>query len=510
MPPDEKDKLGEQLSAYLDGELTAAETAEVEGRIARDPQARELLDELRRTVEAVQALPRRLAPSDLGDGVSGCIEHARLVDRREPPAHALRRARRSVWGMLASAAVVIFAVGGGYWAFQRMGNAPSRNEPRLALKQREAAPAPPDVVLRTAPMSLKEEAGVTTPSVSDQAPAEPKGAKSAVPREAGHGATEVGETPLTDDQREYASGAPTKGLPLGEPDASLAADEVRRQIGVSEERAGPSPAQAAPAYRPEDSLETKLRLGATRVEALRHPFHNEAVKLSVACSSEADRAAVQEKLSAFLASRGIRPLEQAVADDADVVPPSLAFLVAGQPHRNFGEGPEEHQLLVRLPAADLAAVVQEVGASSARRVQLELDRFVVATDAEGVRKVLQSVSTGRAEEHLTAASDNADSTKKSRGRAIEGTAPLHALKERRASTTSQGEPSERDRRDQRSAGPPPVTPAPNTGAAEAPGLRGAEKEGAAETEPAKLETSAELITVVVNLRVSRVDVPAAP
>jgi anti-sigma factor RsiW len=48
----------EQLTAYLDGELTDAERAEVERLLEREPAARALLDDLRATVRLVGSLPR--------------------------------------------------------------------------------------------------------------------------------------------------------------------------------------------------------------------------------------------------------------------------------------------------------------------------------------------------------------------------------------------------------------------------------------------------------------------
>ncbi|MEN6405120.1 MAG: zf-HC2 domain-containing protein [Thermoguttaceae bacterium] len=48
----------ELLSAYLDGELNDAERAEIERRLATDPAARRLLEQLRSVSRAVQSLPR--------------------------------------------------------------------------------------------------------------------------------------------------------------------------------------------------------------------------------------------------------------------------------------------------------------------------------------------------------------------------------------------------------------------------------------------------------------------
>jgi hypothetical protein len=55
----------ELLSAYLDGELTAAERTEVERLLAANPAARRLLDELRSLRAALQALPPQKLDEDL-------------------------------------------------------------------------------------------------------------------------------------------------------------------------------------------------------------------------------------------------------------------------------------------------------------------------------------------------------------------------------------------------------------------------------------------------------------
>ncbi len=66
----------ELLSAYLDGELNAAERADVERLLAADPAARRLLDELRALSGTIQSLPRESLGEDLGPQV------LRLAERR--------------------------------------------------------------------------------------------------------------------------------------------------------------------------------------------------------------------------------------------------------------------------------------------------------------------------------------------------------------------------------------------------------------------------------------------
>jgi anti-sigma factor RsiW len=75
----------EQLTAYLDGELSKEQRAEVEGLLADDEEARTLLEELRRTSKLVASLPRGRAPSNLGEEVTARLEREALLD--DPPGH---------------------------------------------------------------------------------------------------------------------------------------------------------------------------------------------------------------------------------------------------------------------------------------------------------------------------------------------------------------------------------------------------------------------------------------
>ncbi len=71
--------LHELLSAYLDGELTAAERAGVEQILATDPQARQWLDELRALSHTLRALPRYKPDEDLSRPVLEIAERRMLT-----------------------------------------------------------------------------------------------------------------------------------------------------------------------------------------------------------------------------------------------------------------------------------------------------------------------------------------------------------------------------------------------------------------------------------------------
>src|SRR3972149_4941961 len=59
----------ELLSAYLDDELTPEERARVEGRLAVDPAARQIVEQLRGGGRSVQELPQESVGVDLRDAI---------------------------------------------------------------------------------------------------------------------------------------------------------------------------------------------------------------------------------------------------------------------------------------------------------------------------------------------------------------------------------------------------------------------------------------------------------
>ena len=129
------------LSAYLDGELSPAERTQVESQLAADPQARQLLDELRALSGEVRELPRYSAGSGFSQRVvqaalaakaeqNGAVPQARQVSLpssqqssdKSHPDKARRGARLPV--VLAGVAAVAAAVAIMVWAYNRPGHLP--------------------------------------------------------------------------------------------------------------------------------------------------------------------------------------------------------------------------------------------------------------------------------------------------------------------------------------------------------------------------------------------------
>lgn len=120
MSDDRRRELEAQLSAYLDDELGLDERREVEARLAVDEGARELLKELRATVEAVRGLPRARASENLVESLRARMERQSLLESRPVSARATGGGR-SYLKWMAAAAIVGLTVASGYlmWPLAR-------------------------------------------------------------------------------------------------------------------------------------------------------------------------------------------------------------------------------------------------------------------------------------------------------------------------------------------------------------------------------------------------------
>jgi len=101
----------ELLSAYLDGELTADEQARVEKLLAANPQARQLLDELRALSATLQSLPQYKLGEDISQQILRVAERRMLTEPAEPPQPAKQPAepRESRLGRMLSRRALIWS-----------------------------------------------------------------------------------------------------------------------------------------------------------------------------------------------------------------------------------------------------------------------------------------------------------------------------------------------------------------------------------------------------------------
>ena len=76
------EEISEQLSAYLDGELSGEETRRVEEMLADDPALSDELESLREVRQLLRSLPREQAPDGLIDAALAQAQRRRSGWRR--------------------------------------------------------------------------------------------------------------------------------------------------------------------------------------------------------------------------------------------------------------------------------------------------------------------------------------------------------------------------------------------------------------------------------------------
>src|SRR5690348_11522128 len=104
--PNDWERQREQLSAYIDGELSAAERAELERHIPGCPECQEALGELRRVHDLLAALPMPKAPRSFALPLD-----TRLPTQPAQPASRQAAMRRSRAGLIQWAGAIAATIG---------------------------------------------------------------------------------------------------------------------------------------------------------------------------------------------------------------------------------------------------------------------------------------------------------------------------------------------------------------------------------------------------------------
>ena len=155
----DKDRIRDEFSPLLDGELAPDERAELEQNLAEDAGLLWELDGLRKVDELYRQLPSEQAPEGFEDGVRGALQPGIVRFTRR------RLGRKALWPVAAAAAMFVVFAGvlvtqfdGPFQQPMQMASAPDAAEPELAEKtvaqdlgrrshdrgrQEEPPPAPP-------------------------------------------------------------------------------------------------------------------------------------------------------------------------------------------------------------------------------------------------------------------------------------------------------------------------------------------------------------------------------
>lgn len=164
--------IRDNLSAYIDGELTAREAAAVETHVHDCSACRRELDALRRTADLAQSMPRAETPPDFANDV--------MVAVRRGDAETRTHWFRLLWAPAVAAAVafalfIIHPEGGGPAASEQA--APTERADVTVAQAHRAAPREKDAAqprpLRDAAMDAAEEPAPAAERLAAQPAAEP-------------------------------------------------------------------------------------------------------------------------------------------------------------------------------------------------------------------------------------------------------------------------------------------------------------------------------------------------
>jgi anti-sigma factor RsiW len=158
------EKWTDQLSDYLDGELTANEQAAVAAHLRECAECTEVLNDLKRVIARAQGIEARPPQSDLWGGIAGRLDVAPI---QATPFRAPARARRFAFTMpqLAAASLTIAAMSGGLaWSLAQRAATTARPPQHAGVSSEAATAGVP--VAAVAPEG-SEPADVETVSLAD-------------------------------------------------------------------------------------------------------------------------------------------------------------------------------------------------------------------------------------------------------------------------------------------------------------------------------------------------------
>ena len=374
----DRDKLGEYLSAYLDGELTEQERGALERLVARDPQARAQLDELRQTVELVRGLPRRAAPPSLLEDLTAVGEREQLLGE---PSEEVRR-RGPWWASarpLLSAAAVVITVSGGLYVYFNINHEGERGDalPETRFAAKPAEPAEPEAKLEDSKRTDGRVLAEASPTFADS--------------------FEGGETPA-----EGLAMAPVDSEGTARLDAAATAtDREAAGLGLAvATRAGVN--GLAPAATTSELLavqaarlaemstwEQKNSADFRQNALVAHDFDNESNRLIVLVANEDDEQMARSQAANFVVTNQYRDV--ALMPEESLVSNSARAYMEGRPGYNYDVGPRA-EILFRLPVNEVPALVETLANSDfgARPLQLALGR-AVAGGRDEIQKLIDGV-----------------------------------------------------------------------------------------------------------------------
>src|SRR3954451_11566802 len=105
-----KEKIEAQLCAYIDGDISDADRAEIERHLEANPHHRELIRDLQGTRDVLQSIPRASIPGELNESLTGQLERSSLLDPTDDEPNTVVRINR--WPQFTAVAAVLLLAAG--------------------------------------------------------------------------------------------------------------------------------------------------------------------------------------------------------------------------------------------------------------------------------------------------------------------------------------------------------------------------------------------------------------
>jgi hypothetical protein len=225
--PDPNEATEAKLCAYLDGQLSPTERAEIEEYLKNYPQHRQTLKDLAATRQVLQTLPRETAPPEVSEAFHGHMERSMLLDG---PTNIDSMVRMNHWPQVAlAAAIVVLAVGLGIVVYIIL--------PGPVQKYSVAPPPPatlPAPTIAAVPShAIEPEKPELGPAVVAAIPTKAMDEKSKTPAPPPQSLASVAGTSLAEDQRKKENNASTALLGLEDGSLDKTITDRLTQAGVA-------------------------------------------------------------------------------------------------------------------------------------------------------------------------------------------------------------------------------------------------------------------------------------
>lgn len=330
----DREQLGELLSAYIDGEVDDRQRTLIERLVRENDDAMAMLNEIRRTADAVSSLPRHTAPDSISEFLHDQLEREELLGAAPEPRPRSGERGFPIVGFMATAAMLGIVLIGGFW-FLRNGTDDARR-----IRENVLARAEPrdDAISTSARIRTIEE-----PSLSRSRRAK-----------RGRGSVAAKRDRNTAAFSDHGSRGSTD--PAQVPDSRVVL--LERETATAQANKPTRPVEVTMNHRA--TVGDKMRSSRSLAGLRAHNFAVEPLRLKIVVRNQDRRSAAMDRVTAFLSARGAVDVAKLPPGDDAGKPTQTGFFLRGRSHLNFGEGMSE-QLLIRVASRDLDALMEELG-----------------------------------------------------------------------------------------------------------------------------------------------------